>query len=123
MKSADTIVSLGRARTSVRWALAQTATPSSEVLDRCLPVLKSAEADLRDFTLPAAGAAASKNKKELLRQLRELKKDLGSLATMLDHAAGFYDGCKRLHEPQDDGYDARGAPQPSCPASRVSVEG
>lgn len=123
MKSADTIDSLGRVRSGVRWALAQTATPSSEVLDRCLPVLKAAETDLRDFTLPAAEAATSQNKKGMLRQLRRLRKDLGSLATMLDHAAGFHDGCMRLHELQDDGYDARGAPQPACPASRVSVEG
>ncbi len=123
MRAADTVDSLGRARTGVRWALARTATPSSEVLDRCLPVLKAAEADLRDFTLPAAGAAASQDKKEMLRQLRALKKDLGSFATMLDQAAAFYDGWTRLRDPLTDGYDALGAPQPSRTACQVSVEG
>jgi hypothetical protein len=123
MRAADTVDSLGRARTSVRWALAQTATPSSEVLDRCLPVLKSAEADLRDFTLPAAGVTAPQDKKEMLRQLRALKKDLGSLDTMLGQAAAFHDGWASLRDPLTDGYDALGAPQPSQPACQVSVEG
>lgn len=123
MRPVSRFDSLERTRLGVRWARSRAAAPTAQSLRECLPVLEAAAADLKQLTVPAATQDAPRGRGETLRQLRALKTELRNLSTLLQQAAGFYAGWMHLCDPQDDGYDAHGAPQSRSPAHSLSVEG
>ncbi len=111
---------LRTARESVRKARRLLAAPSPEALDVCSQTLEEAVACLSGL---GPGLATEGGDPQLAAEAVALRRDVSRLGELLENAAAFHHGWRRLAFPAGDGYTAGGGTAETVPPPRFSAEG
>jgi hypothetical protein len=96
--------------------------PSSEELQRFLPVLADAAGCL-SVIQRELGLRPNQGDPELGRELKALKQDLRAVGKLIEHGAAFWQAWAKRFGAATGGYTPSGEPRPVAAAGTISVRG
>lgn len=101
-------------------------SPSPAALDRCSQILETAGRQLAKFQPllgQKRGTRAADEEAKGLEEAKKLRWSVIRASRLLDGAAKFHDGWRRLRDTLTAGYTERGAPAPAPARCRILIHG